>query len=110
MAEHDCPRSGVLDIRNQSDCQTASLSALAPGKEKVDKNGMKACKNLSRRTFLKTTAAVTSAAPLVLPSRIWAAEVKPNDRLTLGFIGLGTQGRGLMGGFLGKKETQTIAV
>lgn len=64
----------------------------------------------TRRSFLKSTAVITAAAPFILPSRIWSAEVKPNDRLTLGFIGMGTQNRGLMGGFLGKKETQTVAV
>ena len=67
-------------------------------------------KNLSRRSFAKTTLAAAAAAPFILPSRVWSAETKPNDRLTLAFIGNGTQGRGLMGGFLAKKETQTVAV
>ncbi|MEY2407360.1 MAG: hypothetical protein QOF48_30 [Verrucomicrobiota bacterium] len=64
----------------------------------------------SRRSFLKTTAVVTTAAPFLLPSHVWSAATKPNDQLTIGFIGIGTQGRGLLGGFLGKKETRTIAV
>jgi predicted dehydrogenase len=64
----------------------------------------------TRRAFLKSTAAAAGAAPFILPSRVWSAEVKPNDRVTLGFIGMGTQNRGLMGGFLGRKETQTVAV
>ena len=63
-----------------------------------------------RRSFIKSTAIISAAAPFLLPSRVWAAETKANDRLTLGFIGLGTQGRGLMGGFLGRKDTQTVAV
>ena len=63
----------------------------------------------SRRSFLKATIAA-GVAPLFLPSRIWSAETKPNDRLTLGFIGCGIQSRGLLGGFLGKPETQTVAV
>lgn len=67
-------------------------------------------RKFSRRTFLKSTATIGAAAPFILPSHIWAAETKPNDRLTLGFIGMGTQNRGLMGGFLGRKETQTVAV
>src|SRR5687767_40238 len=67
-------------------------------------------RNLSRRTFLKATATVGAVAPFILPSNIWAAETKPNDRLTLGFIGMGTQNRGLMNGFLDRKETQTLAV
>jgi hypothetical protein len=63
----------------------------------------------SRRSFLKSTLAA-GAAPLLLPARVWAAETKPNDRLTLGFIGIGKQARGLMSGFLGKSETQAVAV
>lgn len=62
----------------------------------------------SRRSFLKSTLAA-GVAPLLLPSGLWSAETKPNDRLTLGFIGCGIQSRGLLGGFLSKAETQTIA-
>lgn len=65
--------------------------------------------NLTRRTFLKNTIA-TAAAPLILPSRVWSAEVKPNDLITVGFIGVGTQGRHLMNGFLRRKDTQVAAV
>ena len=71
---------------------------------------MKKHRQLSRRSFFKTTAVVGAAAPFILPSRIWAAEVKPNDRISLGFIGMGTQNRGLMGGFLRTAGTQTLAV
>lgn len=62
-----------------------------------------------RRRFLQASAAAAVAAPLVLPSRIWSAETKPNSRLTMGFIGMGTQNRGLLGGFLGQ-PTQVLAV
>ncbi|HYR58981.1 MAG TPA: Gfo/Idh/MocA family oxidoreductase, partial [Chthoniobacteraceae bacterium] len=65
--------------------------------------------HFSRRSFLKSTLAA-GVAPLILPSRIWSAETKPNDRLTIGFIGIGKQARGLMSGFLSKAETQTVAV
>lgn len=64
---------------------------------------------LSRRSFLKTSA-VAAAAPLILPSRIWSAESKPNDRVTLGFIGMGKMNAGHLGGFLGKPEVQVVAV
>src|SRR5881409_2878479 len=67
-------------------------------------------RKFSRRSFIKTSGAAVASAPFLLPSHVWAAETKPNDRLTLGFIGMGTQGRGLMSGFLDKKETQTVAV
>lgn len=64
----------------------------------------------SRRSFLKSTLATAAAAPFILPSNIWSAAVKPNDRIALGFIGMGTQNRGLMGGFMGRKDTQVVAV
>ena len=64
----------------------------------------------SRRRFLKSTTTAAVAAPFILPSHLWAADVAPNDKITLGFIGMGTQNRGLMNGFLNKKETQAVAV
>ncbi len=63
----------------------------------------------SRRSFLQATLAA-GVAPLFLPSRVWSAETKPNDRITLGFIGCGIQSRGLLNEFLRKGETQTVAV
>ncbi|MGB8167792.1 MAG: Gfo/Idh/MocA family oxidoreductase [Chthoniobacteraceae bacterium] len=65
--------------------------------------------HFSRRSFLKSTLAA-GVAPLILPGRVWSAEVKPNDRLTIGCIGIGKQMRGLMSGFLSKPETQLVAV
>lgn len=64
----------------------------------------------SRRSFLRATTSALAVAPFVLPSQVWAADVNPSERLTLGFIGVGTQGRGLMGGFLGNPSVQTVAV
>jgi predicted dehydrogenase len=63
----------------------------------------------TRRSFLKATLAA-GVSPLILPSRIWSAEVKPNSRLGIGFIGIGKQMRGHIGGFIGKNEVQAIAV
>lgn len=63
---------------------------------------------LNRRFFLQVASA--AAAPLILPGRIWSAEPGPNEKITLGFIGTGTQGRGLLGGFLRKKNVQVVAV
>lgn len=63
----------------------------------------------SRRQFLKTAAA-SLAAPALLPSSVWSADKKPSDRITLGFIGLGKQNRGLLNGFIRNKETQVVAV
>jgi predicted dehydrogenase len=39
-----------------------------------------------------------------------SAQAGPNERITLGVIGLGVQGRGLMGGFLGRSNVQVLAV
>jgi predicted dehydrogenase len=64
----------------------------------------------SRRTFLQRVAASAVAAPFILPSRLWAAPTGPNSKLTLGFIGLGIQGAGLLRGFLGRDDTQVLAV
>lgn len=64
---------------------------------------------VTRRDFIRSTS-IAAAAPLILPSHIWSAETPANERLTLGFIGIGTQGRGLMGGFLGRKDVQVLAV
>ena len=64
----------------------------------------------TRREFLKIATAAAASAPFILPSRIWSAQTKPNDRITIGFIGVGKQGMGLLSGFLGSKEVQVVAV
>jgi predicted dehydrogenase len=67
----------------------------------------------SRREFLRTTgtaAAAAAAAPFIVPSRVWGADTAPNSRINIAHIGVGTQGRGLMSGFLGKSECQVVAV
>ena len=66
-------------------------------------------KRFSRRAFLKTAAAA-SLAPLVLPARIRSAGVRANDRITLGFVGTGKHGLGLLGAFLKYPQTQVLAV
>ena len=63
----------------------------------------------SRRSFLKQTATSTLAAPFILSPDMWAARAKPNSRVTMGFIGMGKQSRGLLGGFLGR-NVQVLAV
>jgi predicted dehydrogenase len=63
-----------------------------------------------RRDFLKTSAIL--ATPLLLPSRLWAAagDAAPNAKIVMGFIGMGTQNRGLLGGFLGSDQVRVVAV
>ncbi|HPS09715.1 MAG TPA: Gfo/Idh/MocA family oxidoreductase, partial [Kiritimatiellia bacterium] len=63
--------------------------------------------NVNRRNFLRGAAA--AGAPFILPSHIWSAEVKPNDRPGMGFIGMGKQMRGLLGNFL-HQDVQCLAV
>lgn len=70
---------------------------------------MKTNRSCSRRSFLKQTA-IAGVAPLLLPSRIWAADAGPNSQITLGFIGMGTQNRGLLGGFLRHNGVRVLAV
>ena len=65
--------------------------------------------SFSRRSLLKRAAASAAVTPFILPSHIWAAQTKPNSRLTMGFVGMGMQNGGLLGGFLGQ-DTQVLAV
>ncbi|HEY0548488.1 MAG TPA: Gfo/Idh/MocA family oxidoreductase, partial [Verrucomicrobiae bacterium] len=62
---------------------------------------------ISRRSFIRSAS--VASVPFILPSHIWAAETKPNSKLTMGFIGMGKQSRGLLGGFL-SAETRVLAV
>ncbi len=64
----------------------------------------------TRRQFL--ISATTAAVPFILPSHIWAAEgaAQPNQRINVGFIGVGTQGRGNLRALLGIKQVQVVAV
>jgi predicted dehydrogenase len=61
---------------------------------------------LSRRQFFAASAA--SAAPLVLSRP--AGALAANEKIAIGFIGVGTQGRGHLGGLLGRKEVEVVAV
>jgi predicted dehydrogenase len=62
---------------------------------------------LSRRTFLKSAAAA-SVAPLAVTRP--AGAVAATDRLVVGFIGVGMQGRYHLGSLLGRKEVEVVAV
>lgn len=50
---------------------------------------------LSRRNFLKTTAAA-AAAPMIVPARVLFGPQAPSAQMTFGCIGVGRQGRGDM--------------
>ena len=61
---------------------------------------------LNRRSFLKCASGLLATVPVVAPARVFGA----NDRITMGCIGMGGQGRGDMGGFLGFPEVRVLAV
>jgi predicted dehydrogenase len=63
---------------------------------------------LNRRTFVRTLA-VGGLAAVALPAR-GDTPAGPNDRLALGFIGVGTQNRGHLGAFLRMTDVQVLAV
>jgi hypothetical protein len=78
---------------------------------------------LTRRQFLRRTATACGAAlaPVIVPASALgrAGALSPNERITMGFIGVGTQGRGhllggawtyVAGGYAGRKEVQVLAV
>jgi predicted dehydrogenase len=63
--------------------------------------------SLSRRQFVVASSALV--APLVI-QRSSAQAAPANDRITLGFIGVGTMGRGHVGRFLGHSDVQVVAI
>lgn len=62
----------------------------------------------SRRTFLATAA--STGIPFILPSRVWGAETPANERIGMGFIGMGKQSRGLLDGFIHHPKVRVVAV
>ena len=70
---------------------------------------------LTRRHFLKQTGGWPCRRRRFLrssPPRRWAraARWRPANRIAVGCIGIGPQGLGVMGGFLGQKDAQVVAV
>ena len=70
---------------------------------------MNSSRSFTRRGFLKT-AAIAGAAPLVLRSSLWAQASAPSRQFTLGFIGVGKQGDGLLHGCLPRGDVRVLAV
>ncbi|MER3415306.1 MAG: oxidoreductase [Gemmataceae bacterium] len=68
----------------------------------------------TRREFLgkTTTAALGLTVPLFVPATALGTgqRTAASDRITLGFIGTGGRGRGLINMFLAEKDTQILAV
>src|SRR5688500_15610744 len=75
---------------------------------------MSTCKTASRRTFLKSAAAVTVAAgfPTIIPASAIGRDGKtsPSNRITLGVIGTGNQGFNDIRSFLPDDRVQIVAV
>jgi predicted dehydrogenase len=63
---------------------------------------------LTRRTFVRSVF-VGGLASFTLPARS-AGAAGPNDRLALGFIGVGVMGRGHLSTFLGMPDVQVVGV
>ncbi len=71
--------------------------------------------NLTRRQFLRTQLALALAAgafPSIIPASVFgqAGKPAPSNRIAVGGIGLGPQGRGVLNGFLGQAGAQVVAV
>src|SRR5579862_5464146 len=85
---------------------------------------MKPVSKLPRRRFLSQTATLLGGAmtaPLFVPASALGRNglIPPSERITMGFIGVGTQGGGhlvggawtyVAGGYAGRKEVQVLAV
>jgi predicted dehydrogenase len=70
---------------------------------------MKTNRSFTRRNFIKL-AAIAGTAPLILRSGVWAAASAPSRQFTLGFIGVGKQGDGLMHACLPRNDVKVLAV
>ncbi|MGD0090960.1 MAG: Gfo/Idh/MocA family oxidoreductase [Planctomycetota bacterium] len=68
-------------------------------------------KQVTRRSFLKGLAAA-SAFPMVIPATAIGGDGRTaaSDRIVMGFVGVGGQGSGDMGGFLSFPQVQAVAV
>jgi predicted dehydrogenase len=64
--------------------------------------------SISRRTFIKSSAALAAAA--ALPARSWGRILGANDRLNIGVIGTGGQGTGHVENFMRSSEPQNLLV
>ena len=70
---------------------------------------MNAPRSFTRRSFLKT-AIIAGSAPLILRSSLFAVDAAPRKQITLGFIGVGRQGNGLLHACLPRSDFRVLAV
>ena len=65
---------------------------------------------MKRRSFIKKSTVASSVFSIV-PSHVMGfSGVTPNDKIHLGFIGVGRQGRGLMTNFVNYDNAAVVAV
>ena len=68
-------------------------------------------KGITRRHFVQGAAATGLTLPILAPAAARGADKpSPSERITLGFIGVGTMNRGHLGHFLGQRDVQVVAV
>lgn len=66
---------------------------------------------LSRRRFVQTALAAGTLVPTILSRPLFARQNSAaSDRINVGFIGVGTQGRGHVNRLLGQKDVQVVAI
>jgi predicted dehydrogenase len=65
---------------------------------------------LSRRTFVSGLAATALAGPVILTRPARGQNTAPSERINLGFVGVGTMGRGHVGRFSGMADVQIVAI
>ena len=70
---------------------------------------MNSSHSFTRRSFLKT-AIIAGSAPLILRSSLFGEDAAPSKQITLGFIGIGAQGKGLLGACLPRADFRVLAV
>ncbi len=66
-------------------------------------------RNLSRRRFLSTSAAVTSSV-MILGTRVSGNVIGANDRVRMGVAGLNGRGQSHIGGWMGQKNVEVAYV
>ncbi len=64
---------------------------------------------MKRRSFLSQVLA-TGSAPWIIPSHVLRSQTAPSNKVTLGVIGVGSQGTHDMRGFLGLDDVRVVAV
>src|SRR5207247_1178113 len=99
-------------------------SVMVPGQRSTAKHMTHQGLPIDRRRFLRRTIAAVGgavAAPAFVPASVLgrAGSVPPSERITMGFVGVGTQGGGhllggawtyVAGGYAGRKDVQVLAV